>query len=385
MSSVRRQLELLQRTRPAAPAPISEPREEEGPFLLRSWEADVAHAHGPWPLTSVRGFSRCWLERLGLPELDPERVIFLDTETTGLSGGTGTYAFLIGLAWVEDGRLVVEQLLMREYKEEAALLGYLKERLEGCGGLVTYNGKSFDLQLLQTRFIMKRLKVDLESIPHLDLLHPCRRIWGSSYADCRLETLESELLGQPRSHDVPGWMIPRIYFNFLRSQNLSSLRRILEHNRRDLLALMGLVGALRGCLEQPEQPREGLADFGLGRWLEELGLQKLGWQLMERALSRSLPPVHRRSAALRVARARRRAGDQGGAANLWAELLTEHPHDPAAGVELAKYLEHHRKDYQAALQLVEGVLSRRDLPASLRRALQERQGRLLKRVSADCP
>ncbi len=284
MSSVRRQLELLQRTRPAAPAQPPDPREEDGPFLRRSWEADTGHAHGPWPLTSVRGFSRSWLERLGLPELDPERVIFLDTETTGLSGGTGTYAFLIGLAWVEDGRLVVEQLLMREYKEEAALLGYLKERLEGCGGLVTYNGKSFDMQLLQTRFIMKRLKVDLESIPHLDLLHPCRRIWGSSYADCRLETLETELLGQPRSHDVPGWLIPRIYFNFLRSQNLGSLRRVLEHNRRDLLALMGLVGALRGCLEQPEQPREGLADFGLGRWLEELGLQKLGWQLMERAL-----------------------------------------------------------------------------------------------------
>jgi hypothetical protein len=192
-------------------------------------------------------------------------------------------------------------------------------------------------------------------------------------------------LGQPRSHDVPGWLIPRIYFNFLRSQNMGSLRRVLEHNRRDILALMGLVGALKGCLENPEHPRESLADLGLGRWLEELGMQKLGWQLMERALARTLPPSHRRSAALRVARARRRAGDSGGAASLWSELLRQHPYDPAAGLEMAKYLEHQQRDYPGALQLVEGVLKRPDLPPSMRKALLERHGRLVKRVAAAGP
>lgn len=386
MSSIRRQLEMLGRTRPAAPpaAPMP-PETDQGPFLLRSWEAGHDHCHGPWPLHSVRGFDRGWLEKLGLPDLDPEKVLFLDTETTGLAGGTGTYAFLVGLGWVEDGRIVVEQLLMRDFAEEAALLEHLRSRLEGCRGLVTYNGKSFDMQLLQTRFIMKRFRVDLEGLPHLDLLHPCRRIWGTSFQDCRLETLESELLGQPRSHDVPGWLIPRIYFNFLRSQNMGSLRRVLEHNRRDLLALMGLVGAVRGCLENPEQPRDSLADLGLGRWLEELGMQKLGWQLMERALARSLPPSHRRSAALRVARARRRAGDSGGAASLWSELLSQHPYDPAAGLEMAKYLEHQKRDFGGALRLVDGVLGRPDLPPSMRRALTERRARLAKRVAAAAP
>lgn len=387
MSSIRRQLELLGRTQPAAPRPASpEPaREEETPFLLRSWEAGRDHCHGPWPLHSVRGFSRAWLEKLGIPELEPDNVLFLDTETTGLAGGTGTYAFLVGLGWVEDGRIVVEQLLMRDFAEESALLEHLRARLERCRGIVTYNGKSFDMQLLQTRFIMKRFRVDLEGLPHLDLLHPCRRIWGASFPDCRLETLETELLGQPRSHDVPGWLIPRIYFNFLRTQNMGSLRRVLEHNRRDILALMGLVGALRECLENPEQPRESLADFGLGRWLEEMGLQQMGWQLMERALARSLPPSHRRSAALRVARARRRAGDAGGAASLWSELLGQHPYDPAAGVEMAKYLEHQQRDYPGALQLVEGVLRRPDLPPSMRRALLERRERLTKRVGSAGP
>ena len=384
MSSIRRQLEMLGRTRPAPPQETPQPKEDT-PFLLRSWEAGPDHCHGPWPLHAVRGFCPHWLERLGLPELDPQKVLFLDTETTGLAGGSGTYAFLVGLGWVEDGRIVVEQLLMRDFSEEAALLGHLARRLEGCRGIVTYNGKSFDMQLLQTRFIMKRLKLDLESLPHLDLLHPCRRIWGASYQDCRLETLETELLGQPRSHDVPGWLIPRIYFNFLRSQNMGSLRSVLEHNRRDILALMGLVGALRSCLENPEHPRESLADLGLGRWLEELGLQKMGWQLMERALERSLPPSHRRSAALRVARARRRAGDTGGAANLWSELLRAHPYDPAAGLELAKYLEHQQRDYNAALQLVDGVLKRPDLPPSMRKALLERKTRLTKRVAAAGP
>ncbi|MEW6283120.1 MAG: ribonuclease H-like domain-containing protein, partial [Candidatus Eremiobacterota bacterium] len=359
---------------PPAPTPVA------GPFLLRRWELTLEHSYGPWPLDSILGLGQEWLRRLGLEDLEPSRVVFLDTETTGLAGGTGTYAFLIGLGWLEPERVVVEQLMLRDFAEEAALLDYLARRLARCGGLVSFNGKSFDVQLLQTRFVMKRVRFGLEEVPHLDLLHPCRRVWGACFDDCRLQTLEEKLLGVQRSGDVPGWLIPRLFFNFLRSRNLRPLERVLDHNKRDVLALMGLVGALRHCLEQPRQPRSALEDFALGRWLEELGLEEVGWELIERAVCSSLPPQLLRAGRLRLAARRRRSGDRDGAADLWSEILGEHPGDPEASEELAKYFEHQQRDFPAALRLVDSVLRRRDLTRGCRRRFEDRRLRLLRRL-----
>jgi len=211
--NLRQRLEQLDRSGSLGPAPAPQPsasleellggQEVSGPkgsFLVRHLVFPRDHRYGCACLASACALAPRWLPRLGrgLEGLDPTRLVFLDTETTGLSGGSGTYAFLVGLAWLEADRLCLEQLVMREHAEEAALLGHLARRLEGCGGLVSYNGKTFDVPLLQTRFMMKRLRVDLEGLPHLDLLHASRRLWSTGLPDCRLETLEHHVLGAPR-------------------------------------------------------------------------------------------------------------------------------------------------------------------------------------------
>lgn len=349
-----------------------------GCFLLRRQEFPPGHRHGPWPLEQA---CRVPCRRLGLEGLDPRRALFLDAETTGLAGGTGTYAFLVGIAWFEEGWLRVEQLFMREHAEEAAMLEYLQRRLEACGGLVSFNGKRFDLQLLQTRYLMKRMGVDLEELPHLDLLHPARRLWGPGLPDCRLETLEARVLGKPRRGDVPGGVIPHLYFRYLRTGDEGGLVRVAEHNRRDLLALVGLAAGLACTLRDTFARRPPVEEAALGRMLVEMGEAEAGEALLERALERPLPWPARRGALLFLARRRRRRGDREGAARLWRAVLVEEPFHPEAVEGMAKHLEHRHGDYAAALRLVEGALSRRGLPPGRRRALEHRRRRLLRRLA----
>ena len=170
--------------------------------------------------------------------------LFLDTETTGLAGGTGTMAFLIGLGWFEEGHFHVRQILARDFSEEAAALAYLQEIAEGKKFLVTFNGKAFDINLLSSRFILNRMQSDLASLPHLDLLHPSRRILGHRLENCRLVTLEADILGIQREGDIPGWEIPQRYFDWLRRRDPLLLVDIFEHNRLDVISMAVLTAHL---------------------------------------------------------------------------------------------------------------------------------------------
>src|SRR5207302_806542 len=147
--------------------------------------------------------------------LAAERPLFLDTETTGLAGGPGTYAFLVGAGWIEGDAFVVTQHFMRDLDEEPALLAALAPLLERAGGVVTFNGSGFDLPLLETRFVLARRRWPA-TLPHLDLLRPSRRVWTGCLDDCRLGTLERDVLGLSREEDVPGAVIPSLYFDWLR-------------------------------------------------------------------------------------------------------------------------------------------------------------------------
>lgn len=365
--------------------PGSEVKGARGSFFLCRHELPRDHRHGRAQIAQAGCFPTRWLPHLGrdLEEMDPERVLFVDTETTGLSGGTGTYAFLIGLAWIEPDRICVEQLFMREHAEEGAVLEHLARRLEDCGGVVSFNGKTFDLPLLQTRFMMKRLRVDLEGLPHLDLLHPSRRLWAHGLPDCRLETLEHRILGAPRTSDVPGMQIPDLYFRYLRTGDGRGLARVAEHNRLDLLALMGVAAALAEALEDPLSGRRPEEDYGLGRMLAAMGHGETGRALLARALEGPLPVQSRRPALLHLARLQRREGDRHGAANLWNQVLDEEPAHPEAAEEMAKHLEHQVRDYRGALILVERVLGRRDLTASRRQGLERRRERLRRRLDGE--
>src|SRR5439155_19417396 len=194
---------------------------------------------------------------------DPRSLLFLDAETTGLAGGTGTYAFLVGAAWLEDDRLILAQHFMRDFDEEPALLAALRALLERANAVVTFNGASFDLPLLETRFIMARQSWPA-ALSHLDLLRPSRRVWTSCFADCRLATLEREVIGVVRDDDIPGALIPALYFDFLRSRRAAPLARVLAHNRDDILTQVGLLGWFGGALAAHDHlGAEGVA--GLGR------------------------------------------------------------------------------------------------------------------------
>jgi uncharacterized protein len=205
-------------------------------------------------------------------------ILFLDLETTGIAGGAGTYAFLVGCAWFEPGGFRVRQYFMVGHALERALLAAVRERLESCGPLVTYNGKTFDLPVLETRFICNRQRTPLDDRPHLDMLHPARRLWrgarplvnvpGAQRESCTLSALEHALLGVQRTGDVPGFEIPTRYFAFLRSGDASPLEPVLEHNRLDLVSLAALTARACRLLAEVHPAVDGAREcLGIARLL----------------------------------------------------------------------------------------------------------------------
>ena len=200
--------------------------------------------------------------------------VFFDLETTGLSGGAGTHAFLVGCAWFDaDGSFVVEQHLMTNYAAERGMLTLVAADLARAGALVTFNGKSFDAPVIETRYLFHRLTSPCTQIPHVDVLHPARRFWGGhAELGCSLIALEQQLLGARRIGDVPGFEIPERYFQFVRSGEAQPLVDVFEHNRLDLLSLAGLTAHLLSLVANgaysTSDARECLA---LGRVYERAG------------------------------------------------------------------------------------------------------------------
>lgn len=181
----------------------------------------------------------------------PEGLVFMDTETTGLAGGTGTLVFQLGLARWREGALEVVQYLLTRFEGEAAMLEHAGDWLSGMRALVTFNGKSFDAPLLAARYQLAR-RPDPFAVPvHLDLLHAVRRAFGTALGDCRLGTVERHLLGQEREGDIPGHEAPRAWFDWLRHGEVHALSRVLEHNRLDLLSLAALLPFLHQCYRDP--------------------------------------------------------------------------------------------------------------------------------------
>jgi len=218
---------------------------ERGEFFLVEKELHLDTWHGDVALSRFHVIDPESVAILaGEPELhgfDLGRAAFLDTETTGLAGGTGTAAFLVGLGFRQGDRFHLRQYFMRDYHEEAALLHGLGEDLRRFPSLVTFNGRLFDIPLLEARFRLNRTRFPLTDVPHLDLLPAARRLWKERLVTCRLQSLEAALLGMRRSGDVPGEEIPRIYFDYVRRHDGRALARVLEHNRLDVVSLAALA------------------------------------------------------------------------------------------------------------------------------------------------
>lgn len=356
---------------------------ERGPLFVVRRRHPLTQPYGRSNLTCGLNLPVDLLGQLydGLDGFEMRKTLFFDTETTGLAGGSGTYAFLVGLGYYSGDEFVTEQLLMRDHGDEPALLNYLSSLVKGRDSLVSFNGRSFDAQLLSTRYGMHRLPEPLGRCPHLDLLYICRRLWGlSKLPDCRLETLESKVLGAPRHQDVPGWLIPTLFFDFLRDKNPAPLKGVLEHNRRDLLAMVALCSHLKNILSLNRVEDPYLA-LGLARLWAALEQPQRSDRFFKLALTdQTLGEEAREKGLIYWARELKRRRSYEKAAMLWRRTLIHYPGNLESTVELAKWLEHSQRDYRSALILVEGGLRDRTLTTRRRKELEHRASRLRRRL-----
>ena len=289
---------------------------------------------------------------------DPQQWLFLDTETTGLAGGTGTYPFLVGLAWWEGGGLEVEQLFMREYSEERSLLAALAERLAERPVLVTFNGKSFDWPLLETRYRMTRTIAPPQPLAHLDFLHPARNLWRLRLGSVRLSQLERHVLGWDRGADVSSELIPRIYLDFVRGGYAEPLIPVFQHNQMDLRGLAGLSTRILSLLgDEDVATEDGLELYGVSRICERCGEVKRARRLYEQSIVSVLPEKTNRAACAALARLAKRDGDISRARELWENVLGNSREGYEAYEQLAIYYEHEVRDPRRALTLAREALN----------------------------
>jgi uncharacterized protein YprB with RNaseH-like and TPR domain len=292
---------------------------------------------------------------------DTSKWLFLDTETTGLSGGTGTYAFLIGIAWWDAGGLQVEQFFMRDFAEEHSLLHELAARVAERPVLLTFNGKTFDWPLLESRFTLTRSIFAPRLAAHLDLLHPARAVWKLRLGSVRLVELEREVLdasrlGWHREDDVASSLIPEYYFDYLRGGPAAPLARIVRHNQMDLRGLAALFGKMNDLLSTQDASREGIDGldlFGLSRFFHRRGDSARAQTACSQALDLGLPAEFRPRATKELALLTKRQGDHTRAADLWHELSAD-PHDGVFACEqLAIYYSRRAKDPARAAEFAQ--------------------------------
>jgi len=289
---------------------------------------------------------------------NPQQWLFLDTETTGLAGGTGTYAFLVGIAWWDAGGLQVEQLFMRDHSEEYSLLVALAERMAERCVLVTFNGKSFDWPLLETRYRMTRSIRLPAPRAHLDFLHPARTLWRLRLGSVRLPELERHVLRWNRGVDVASELIPTIYFDFLRGGPPEPLLPIFYHNQMDLRGLAGLAERVLSVLAAPSAGnRDGLELFGVSRICERRGEAARARKLYEESIACELPPDTARMARKALASLAKRDGDFPLAYELWSETLGISREGFEAYEQLAIYYERRARDWHRAAVLVRKALA----------------------------
>jgi len=296
---------------------------------------------------------------------DPDQWLFLDTETTGLAGGSGTYAFLIGIAWWEDGGLEIEQLFMRDYDEVRPLLFALLERIAEHPVVVTFNGKSFDWPLLETRYRMSR-RISAPTLrAHLDFLHPARNLWRLRLGSARLSELERHVLGWDRGTDLISGLIPSIYFNYLRGGSAEPLISVLNHNQMDLRGLALLSSRILSLLGDAENlGQDGLELFGVSRICEKRREDIRARHLYEKSIASILPAATDRAARRSLARLAKRQGDFKLACELWQDALGNSRHGYEAYEQLAIHYESKARDFEKAREVVEQALEQ------LRRAMQ---------------
>ena len=278
--------------------------------------------------------------------LRPEELLFLDTETTGLSGGVGTIAFEVGLGEIRGETLRVTQLYVRDYDEEEDMLRRLLPFFAGKRAVVTFNGKTFDLPLLTSRCTLYRLRAPWQELPHLDLIHPARRLYKLRLRRCALSDLEEKVLGTPRQDDLPGREAPAIFAQFLRTRDERPLRRVFDHNFQDVCALALLLDALARAHAAPERQVHFQDLYSAGRIYDRAGREDVA----ERCYARVVAGSCRVRAGQALGRLYRRQGRTQEALRLMEDMAAAGSGGAFPYVEMAKIYEHRLKDPARALR-----------------------------------
>jgi len=278
---------------------------------------------------------------------------------------------------------------LRDHGDEPALLLLLDELLAEKAGLVTFNGRSFDIPLLEGRFIMNRMPTDLRDRPHLDLLHPARRLWRHRLGSCALGALEGSLLGLRRSQeDVPGWLIPSLYNHYLRSGDARELVRVFYHNQIDMVSMVTLAARVTRLLSQPDPSDHPIDLFSLGKWQADLGLSEAAEQNLRLAAQGDLPIELYHANLHRLGLLLKRNGRYTEALPLWQQIAATSLDDVAAHVELAKYYEWQTQELAQAIFWTEQALSlvsswgRRGQHHPVRAQLEHRLNRLQQKLNS---
>lgn len=344
------------------------------------WESH--RRHGSVDISSLMELPHDLLKEISAgehPSSAPSHWAFLDTETTGLAGGSGTYAFLIGVGRITSEGFRLRQFFMRDPGEEASVLHALTEHLAEFDTLITYNGKSYDQPLLETRYRMARSRPPFSRLVHLDLLFGSRRLWKLRYDSCRLVELENQVLGVERQGDLPGAMIPYVYFEYLRSREAFRVMPILHHNAIDILTLACLTAIVPWAFKSPHEAAlaHGAEMVGLARWLRRGERHEDALLLMRRGIQKGLPDDLLFRTLWDIASLEKKLGREEAAMETFLELAgCRNQHRVAALEELAKHHEHRRRNYTLALEFTLSALQHADTPE-----LRRRQVRLERRVS----
>lgn len=345
-----------------------------------SGETVVTEVHLNGPEVAL---ARSLLSNAGIAG-DVETTIFLDTETTGLSGGTGTHVFLVGVGRFQDDGFTIRQYFMRHPGEERALLEAIEQEARTSTCLISYNGRTFDIPLLETRYRMHHHRWQVPEL-HIDLLHPVRSVWKHRLPSCSLGTVEEQILGVRRVDDAPGWMIPQLYFSWLQNRHIAALENVFRHNRQDIVSLArlaGLVHAYQAGLESPAHPVDRL---GVALMHLRLGAIDRALPVVQETANSPLVPAELRHRAVReMSTVLKRARRYDEALALWEQGLTSSSRAIRlhSAEELAKFLEHRVRDHRAALQLAERAADGARLAGDRQaaEAFERRAARLMEKI-----
>ena len=371
---------------PHAPPLCEIPGDEVETAYGKHLERETLYAahrhHGSADIGALSELPRDLLAALStgaIADAGPAEWAFLDTETTGLAGGTGTCAFLVGVGRITPDGFRVRQFFMRDYGEEASQLEALARHLEPFRVVITYNGRAFDQPLLETRYRMHRARSPFVRMEHLDLLYGARRLWKLRLESCRLVDLESQVLGVDRDGDIPGALIPYVYFEYLRSRQVARLLPVFEHNTLDIVTLACLTGIVPHAFRDPDNVplRHGSEMVGLARWLQAAGELEGARAMLRRAVAAGLPDHLLFRSLWDLAHLERKLESEAAALALWEDLAAaKNPFRVRALEELAKHHEHRVKDRAAALRWTQAARAIEDSEE-----LARREARLIRQLS----